>query len=78
MDEPVAAGRFPHVEELETGTYYWCACGRSMTQPYCDGAHKGAGFSPVEFRWKRPEKTRPLPLQEDRQRPLCDGSHRSL
>jgi CDGSH-type Zn-finger protein len=30
-------------------TYFWCACGRSQRQPFCDGSHAGTGFTPLPF-----------------------------
>ena len=47
-DEPAIAAKKPCVMKLEPGTYWWCACGRSEDQPWCDGSHAGTGFSPVE------------------------------
>ena len=55
-------GRQPIVVEVETGkSYWWCACGRSKTQPFCDGSHKGTGFTPVE--WKAGEHRSGLVLR---------------
>ena len=45
---PTIAARHPFVIEVEPGTYEWCACGRSSTQPFCDGSHKGTEFAPVK------------------------------
>ena len=51
MSQPVIAGRAPKKIRLEAGeTYYWCACGRSSTQPFCDGSHKGTDFKPLAFK----------------------------
>jgi CDGSH-type Zn-finger protein len=40
MTDPVIAAKAPALVELEPGTYYWCACGRSANQPFCDGSHR--------------------------------------
>ncbi len=79
MSEPVAAQRSPYAVQVETGkTYYWCACGRSQTQPYCDGSHRGSGITPVEF---RPAETGTVYLcgcKRTANQPHCDGAHRAL
>ncbi|MAF95558.1 MAG: glutamate synthase [Rhodospirillaceae bacterium] len=67
MDKSVAAQDAPYEAEAEEGkTYAWRARGRSAMQPFYDGSHKGAGFSPVSY---KTEKTA--------NQPLCDGSHSS-
>ncbi|MCP4077406.1 MAG: CDGSH iron-sulfur domain-containing protein [Gammaproteobacteria bacterium] len=50
MSKPVNPQNKPYTVEVEAGeTYYWCACGRSKNQPFCDGSHQGTGFQPVAF-----------------------------
>ena len=78
MDEPVIAGRSPDVRDLAPGTYYWCLCGRSETQPFCDGAHKGSEFHPVEFTVEEEKRAALCLCKRTGSRPLCDGSHREL
>jgi len=55
MSDPIVFLKEPIVLEVKAGTYWWCACGRSATQPFCDGAHKGTGLAPkkVEIRQTR-------------------------
>ena len=48
MDKPESCDNKPLMQEVEPGTYFWCSCGKSASQPFCDGAHKGTGFSPVK------------------------------
>jgi CDGSH-type Zn-finger protein len=47
--EPVIADKKPAILELEPGTYYWCRCGQSQNQLFCDGAHQGSKFTPLAF-----------------------------
>lgn len=78
MDEPVIAQRAPYIKDMAPGTYYWCACGRSKTQPFCDGSHKGTGFSPQEVIVDKPTKLVFCGCKHTATPPLCDGAHRSL
>lgn len=56
MDKPVIAKKEPIQVELKKGeTYHWCTCGRSSNQPYCNGAHKGTSFTPMEFTAEKDE-----------------------
>ena len=53
---PLIAGQSPAMVELEAGkTYFWCVCGRSKSQPFCDGSHAGTGLTPKKFR-SRPSR----------------------
>jgi len=64
--------------DVEAGkSYWWCACGRSKKQPFCDGSHKGTQFAPVEWKASRPSSL-VLCLQAHGKRPMCDGSHKKL
>lgn len=78
-DEPIAAQLSPYTVELEEGkAYFWCKCGRSKNQPFCDGAHKGTGIEPVRF---VAEATGPASLcgcKATDDEPFCDGSHNML
>jgi len=50
MDAPIPAQKEPYGVNIEAGKrYFWCACGRSASQPFCDGSHKGTGLTPVPF-----------------------------
>jgi CDGSH-type Zn-finger protein len=80
MDEkPVVAGKAAMPIEVEGGkTYYWCSCGKSAKQPFCDGAHKGSAFSPMA--WTAAESGRVwfCACKQSGKAPLCDGSHKAL
>jgi CDGSH iron-sulfur domain-containing protein 3 len=66
------------VEVEEGKTYYWCACGRSATQPFCDGAHQGTGIEPVAYKAEATGKAFFCGCKATQKEPLCDGSHKQL
>ena len=78
-DEPVCAQKSPYQVELEAGkAYFWCACGRSAKQPFCDGSHKTTGFTPIEYRAEKSGKVFFCTCKRSSKKPLCDGSHKKL
>ena len=78
MSEPTIAQKAPCEQQLEPGTYWWCACGRSKTQPFCDGSHKGTDFTPVKFEITESRKVWLCACKHSADRPFCDGSHKKL
>jgi len=79
MKEPKIAGKAPQMETLEAGkTYAWCACGKSASQPWCDGAHKDGEFTPTVFRAEESKKAALCMCKLTKNPPYCDGSHMSL
>jgi CDGSH-type Zn-finger protein len=78
MSEPKIAARAPKVIELEPGTYWWCACGLSASQPYCDGSHRGTGFAPVKVEITESRRSALCMCKHTAGQPFCDGSHSSL
>ena len=79
MTEPDIGGRAPIAIEVEAGkSYWWCACGRSKTQPFCDGSHKDTSFTPVEFKAEKSEKVFFCTCKRSARKPACDGSHKKL
>lgn len=76
MDKPVRAADGPFEVEVEAGkVYFWCACGRSATQPFCDGSHKGTGFTPVRYQAEDSELVYFCGCKGTASRPFCDGTH---
>lgn len=78
MPEPEIAQKEPYEIELEPGTYWWCACGRSQTQPFCDGSHKGTEFSPVELKVENRQTYWLCGCKRSDNTPHCDGTHNEL
>jgi len=75
-DQPEIAGREPIAVEVEEGKmYWWCTCGRSSKQPFCDGSHKGTGIEPLLFKSKRSENVMLCGCKGTDDEPFCDGSH---
>jgi CDGSH-type Zn-finger protein len=62
----------------EGKSYWWCACGRSKKQPFCDGSHKGTEFKPLEFKAAATEEVRFCACKRTGKQPRCDGSHKKL
>ena len=78
-DEAKIAQKTPYAVEVEAGeTYYWCACGHSKNQPFCDGSHQGTGFEPVVFTAEKSETAYLCGCKRTANKPLCDGTHTSL
>ena len=78
-DVPAIGGRAPITIEVEAGkSYWWCACGLSKRQPFCDGSHKVTNFTPVEFKPTTSEKIWFCACKRSAKKPMCDGSHKRL
>ena len=77
MTQPVRASDKPYAVEVEAGeSYFWCACGRSQSQPFCDGSHKDSGFVPVKYEALKSEKVFLCGCKNTKSQPMCDGSHK--
>ena len=79
MTEPVIAQKAPYSVEVEEGRdYYWCSCGRSNKQPFCDGSHKDTGMTPVKFKAEKTGTVYFCGCKHSKKGPLCDGTHTIL
>lgn len=78
MAEPMTAQKAPFAVELAPGDYWWCACGQSRRQPFCDGSHKGGEFTPVKFSVAEAQKVWLCGCKHTATPPFCDGTHKKL
>ncbi len=78
-EQPAIGGTAPIPVELKAGEeVWWCACGRSANQPFCDGSHEGTGFSPMQFIAPETKRVFFCTCKRSKNSPLCDGSHKTL
>lgn len=75
---PLIAQKGPYNLTLQPGSYWWCACGRSKTQPFCDGSHQGSGLSPVKFEIAQETPVSLCGCKHSTAQPYCNGRHRDL
>ncbi len=79
MSNAVIAGKEPIAVEVEAGKdYWWCSCGKSTTQPFCDGSHAGTEFTPVQYTATDNSTVYFCACKQTKNQPLCDGSHSDL
>ena len=78
-DAPIIAQKAPYPVEVEAGkTYFWCACGKSAKQPFCDGSHKVTSITPVKYTAEESKNVYFSGCKQSSKSPLCDGTHKSL
>jgi CDGSH iron-sulfur domain-containing protein 3 len=79
MVEQIPAQNAPYGVNIESGRdYWWCACGRSSRQPFCDGSHKSVGLTPIKFSATETKQAWLCGCKSSANKPFCDGSHKSI
>ncbi|RLB68578.1 MAG: CDGSH iron-sulfur domain-containing protein [Deltaproteobacteria bacterium] len=78
MNKAEIFAKEPVVQTLEPDTYYWCACGKTKKQPFCDGSHKDTEFTPKAFEITEQKEVALCQCRRTGTPPFCDGSHKKL
>lgn len=79
MSTPHIAQKGPIPVNVEAGkSYFWCACGKSANQPFCDGSHKGSDFAPVKYEATENKRVFFCACKHSGAPVTCDGTHNSL
>ncbi len=77
--QPNIAQKEPYPVQVEAGkSYYWCACGQSKKQPFCDGSHKDTEFTPVKYDATQSKTAYFCGCKNSKIGALCDGTHKGL
>lgn len=78
-DTPKIAQKAPYPVAVTAGrTYFWCTCGRSAKQPFCDGSHKETSLEPMKYQAEADKTLYFCGCKATTKPPLCDGSHNKL
>jgi len=79
MSDSITTFDQPYAVEVQAGeSYFWCACGKSKQQPFCDGAHKGTDFKPLRYIASESTRVFFCGCKQSAAAPLCDGSHKNF
>ena len=78
MAQPDIGGRAPEILDLDPGEYWWCACGKSRNQPFCDGSHQGTEFEPKRVELAEAKRVALCTCKRTINAPYCDGAHNNL
>lgn len=78
MEDPVIPQKAPYVIDTKPGKYYWCACGKSSDQPFCNGAHKTTEFKPIPIEITDEKKVAWCGCKHSGNKPFCDGTHKNI
>lgn len=78
MTDPKIADNQPKLMKMKPGTYYWCSCGKSDNQPFCDGSHAGSEFNPIPIKIEQEKEVWWCMCKHSNNKPFCDGFHKSL
>lgn len=79
MSNPEVPQKAPYAIDVEAGqNYFWCSCGKSAKQPFCDGSHKDSDFTPVKYTAEESKKVFFCGCKATGNSPMCDGAHKDL
>lgn len=79
MATPNIAQKSPFPIEVKAGKkYFWCACGKSQSQPFCDGSHRGSEFTPMSYDSEADQTLYFCGCKHSNGKPFCDGTHTTL
>ncbi|MEZ5415207.1 MAG: CDGSH iron-sulfur domain-containing protein [Opitutaceae bacterium] len=78
MSTPEIPQKSPYVKKMPAGTYWWCACGKSQDQPFCDGSHKGTSIAPKKVELTEETTVAWCGCKDSANGAFCDGSHKQI